>query len=90
MASREAVMQRYRTEVLSEVVNQFRSRFGVTVPFGYASLTRPEHAPSSRDHSHMRPLVHSLSIKHAPCRRTHAGTRCLRRSCDRHPFGPEV
>lgn len=47
-ASREAVMQRYRTEVLSEVVNQFRSRFGVSVQFGYASLTRPEHAPYNR------------------------------------------
>jgi hypothetical protein len=44
-ASREAMMQRYRTEVLPEIVNRFRSRFGVTVQFGYASLTQPEHAP---------------------------------------------
>jgi len=38
-------MQRYRTEVCSETVNQFRSRLGVTVQFGYASLTQPEHVP---------------------------------------------
>jgi hypothetical protein len=44
-ASREAMMQRYRTEVFPELVNRFRSRFGVTVQFGYASLTQPEHAP---------------------------------------------
>jgi hypothetical protein len=44
-ASREAMMQRYRTEVFPEIVNRFRSRFGVTVQFGYASLTQPEHAP---------------------------------------------
>ena len=43
--SREAMMQRYRTEVFPELVHQFRSRFGVTVQFGYASLTHPEHAP---------------------------------------------
>jgi hypothetical protein len=44
-ASREAMMQRYRTEVFPEIVHQFRSRFGVTVLFGHASLTQPEHAP---------------------------------------------
>jgi hypothetical protein len=44
-ASREAMMQRYRTEVCPEIVHQFRSRFGVAVQFGYASLTQPEHAP---------------------------------------------
>jgi hypothetical protein len=44
-ASREAMMQRYRTEVCPEIVHRFRSRFGVTVQFGYASLTQPEHAP---------------------------------------------
>jgi hypothetical protein len=44
-ASREAMMHRYRTEVCPELVNQFRSRLGVTVLFGYASLTQPEHAP---------------------------------------------
>lgn len=44
-AAREAVMQRYRTEVCPELVTRFRSRFGVTVQFGYASLTQPEHAP---------------------------------------------
>jgi hypothetical protein len=43
--SREAMMNRYRTEVFPEIVHQFRSRFGVTVLFGYASLTQPEHAP---------------------------------------------
>jgi hypothetical protein len=44
-ASREAMMQRYRTEVFPEIIHQFRGRFGVTVLFGYASLTQPEHAP---------------------------------------------
>jgi hypothetical protein len=38
-------MHRYRTEVCPEIVHQFRNRFGVTVLFGYASLTQPEHAP---------------------------------------------
>jgi hypothetical protein len=33
------------TEVFPEIVNRFRSHFGVTVQFGYASLTQPEHAP---------------------------------------------
>jgi hypothetical protein len=44
-ASREAMMNRYRTEVFPEIVNGFRSSFGVTVQFGYASLTQPEHTP---------------------------------------------
>jgi hypothetical protein len=44
-ASREAMLQRYRAEVCPEIVHRFRSRFGVTVQFGYASLTQPEHAP---------------------------------------------
>jgi hypothetical protein len=44
-ASREAMMHRYRTDVCPEIVHRFRSRFGVTVQFGYASLTQPEHAP---------------------------------------------
>jgi hypothetical protein len=44
-ASREAMMHRYRTEVIPEIVNRFRSGFGVTVQFGYASLTQPEHTP---------------------------------------------
>jgi energy-coupling factor transporter ATP-binding protein EcfA2 len=44
-ASREAMMTRYRTDVFPEIVSQFRSHFGVTVQFGYASLTQPEHAP---------------------------------------------
>ena len=43
--SREAMMHRYRTEVCPEIVHQFRNRLGVTVLFGYASLTQPEHAP---------------------------------------------
>jgi hypothetical protein len=44
-SSREAMMHRYRTEVCPEIVHQFRNRLGVTVQFGYASLTQPEHAP---------------------------------------------
>jgi len=47
-ASREAMMHRYRTEVFPELVNRFRSRFGVAVQFGYASLTQPEHAPYNK------------------------------------------
>jgi hypothetical protein len=43
--SREAMMNRYRSEVFQEVVNRFRSTFGITVQFGYASLTQREHAP---------------------------------------------
>jgi hypothetical protein len=44
-ASQEAMMQHYRTEVFPALVHRFRRRFGVTVQFGYASLTQPEHAP---------------------------------------------
>jgi GTPase involved in cell partitioning and DNA repair len=43
--SREAMMNRYRTEVFPEIINRFRSSFGITVQFGYASLTHPEHTP---------------------------------------------
>ena len=38
-------MHRYRTEVFPEIVNRFRSRFGITVQLGYASLTPPAHTP---------------------------------------------
>jgi hypothetical protein len=44
-ASREAMMHRYRTEVCQEVVNRFRNTFGITVQFGYSSLTQREHIP---------------------------------------------
>ena len=43
--SREAMMHRYRSEVCQEVVNRFRSTFGITVQFGYSSLTHREHIP---------------------------------------------
>jgi hypothetical protein len=43
--TREAMMHRYRTEVFPEIVNRFRSSFGMTIQFGYASLTQPEHTP---------------------------------------------
>jgi hypothetical protein len=43
--AREAMMHRYRGEVLQEVVNRFRSTFAVTVQFGYSSLTQREHTP---------------------------------------------
>jgi hypothetical protein len=38
-------MHRYRSEVCQEVVNRFRSTFGITVQFGYSSLTHREHIP---------------------------------------------
>jgi GTPase involved in cell partitioning and DNA repair len=44
-ASRDALMNRYRHEILHDLINRFRSSFGVTVQFGYASLTQTEHAP---------------------------------------------
>jgi hypothetical protein len=43
--SREAMMHRYRSEVFPEVVNRFRSSFGLTVQFGYSSLTQRVHTP---------------------------------------------
>jgi hypothetical protein len=43
--AREAMMHRYRSEVCREVANQFRSTFGITVQFGYSSLTHREHIP---------------------------------------------
>lgn len=43
--SREAMMDRYRSEVCQETVHRFRSTFGITVQFGYASLTHREHMP---------------------------------------------
>jgi hypothetical protein len=45
--SREMMMTRYRPEVFPEIINRFRSSFGVTEQFGYASLTQPEHTPYS-------------------------------------------
>jgi hypothetical protein len=44
-ASRDALMNRYRHEIFHDLINRFRSSFGVTVQFGYASLTQTEHAP---------------------------------------------
>jgi len=44
-AAREVMMHHYRTEMFPELVQRFRSRFGVTIQFGYASLTQPEHTP---------------------------------------------
>jgi hypothetical protein len=44
-ASREAMMNRYRSKVFPEIVTRFRSRFGITVQLGYASLTQPAHTP---------------------------------------------
>ena len=43
--SREAMMHRYRSEVCQEVVNRFGSTFGITVQYGYSSLTHREHSP---------------------------------------------
>jgi hypothetical protein len=43
--SRETMMHRYRREVFQEVVNRFRSSFGITVQFGYSSLTQHAHTP---------------------------------------------
>jgi hypothetical protein len=43
--SREAMMHRYRGEVCQEVVNRFRSTFGITVQYGYSSLMHREHIP---------------------------------------------
>jgi hypothetical protein len=43
--AREVMMNRYRSEVFQEIVNRFRSTFGITVQFGYASLTQREHTP---------------------------------------------
>jgi hypothetical protein len=43
-ASGEAMMPHDRTEMFREFVHRFRSRFGMTVQFGYASLTEPKHA----------------------------------------------
>jgi hypothetical protein len=42
---REAMMHRYRSEVFQEMVNRFRSSFGITVQFGYSSLTQRAHTP---------------------------------------------
>jgi hypothetical protein len=44
-ASREAMMNHYRTKVFPELVHRFRSRFGITIQLGYASLTQPAHTP---------------------------------------------
>jgi hypothetical protein len=44
-AARESMINHYRSEIFQDLVNRFRSRFGVTVQWGYISLTQPEHAP---------------------------------------------
>jgi hypothetical protein len=43
--SREVMMNRHRSAVFQEVVNRFRSTFGIAVQFGYVSLTQREHTP---------------------------------------------
>jgi signal recognition particle receptor subunit beta len=43
--AREAMINHYRGKIFQDLVNRFRSRFGTTVQWGYASLTQPEHAP---------------------------------------------
>ena len=43
--TRETMINHYRRGVFEDLVDQFRSRFGVTVQWGAASLTQPEHAP---------------------------------------------
>jgi hypothetical protein len=43
--ARETMINHYRGEIFQDLVNRFRSSFGVTVQWGYASLTQPEHAP---------------------------------------------
>jgi hypothetical protein len=42
---REAVIDRYRGKIFQDLVNRFRSSFGVTVQWGCVSLRQPEHAP---------------------------------------------
>jgi hypothetical protein len=43
--ARETKINHYRGERFRNVVERFRSSFGVTVQWGAASLTQPEHAP---------------------------------------------
>jgi hypothetical protein len=43
--AREAKINQYRRGRFQDVVDRFRSSFGVTVQWGTASLTQPEHAP---------------------------------------------
>jgi|SRR6266511_2740564 len=43
--ARDAMMNHYRSEVFQDMINRFHSSFGVTVQFGYTSLTQREHAP---------------------------------------------
>jgi hypothetical protein len=43
--ARETRINHYRRERFQDVVERFRSRFGVAVQWGAASLMQPEHAP---------------------------------------------
>jgi hypothetical protein len=43
--ARETMINHYRRGVFHDLVDRFRSSFGVTVQWGSASLTQPEHAP---------------------------------------------
>ena len=43
--ARETMINHYRRGVFQDLVDRFRSSFGVTVQWGSASLTQPEHAP---------------------------------------------
>ena len=43
--AREAMINRYRGKIFQDLVNRFRSSFGVTVLWGCVSLRQPEHAP---------------------------------------------
>jgi hypothetical protein len=43
--ARETMINHYRRGMFQDLVDRFRSSFGVTVQWGSASLTQPEHAP---------------------------------------------
>jgi hypothetical protein len=43
--ARENMINHYRRGVFQDLVDRFRSSFGVTVQWGSVSLTQPEHAP---------------------------------------------
>jgi hypothetical protein len=38
-------LEKLDSEVCQEVINRFRSIFGIAVQFGYSSLTHREHIP---------------------------------------------
>jgi hypothetical protein len=63
-------MNHYRTKVFPDLVHRFRSRSGLTIQLGYASLTQPAHTPYN--HLIVKEFLSVLNqdLQHGSCNTT--------------------